>query len=416
MRAARDILPLLPVGPLGDAKAEPSSAVVGQGATIASSAIDKDTEAFIDAFRGLAAFGVLVTHAVDLGIRGAYGQDLTAAPVVWQWAAATVGHGSFLVWGFFVVSGLCIHLSVGRSIGHGGFSWTGYSAARVTRIYPLFLLGLLLAVAVWWLTDHLSGEHPTRPWPQFAASLVSLQILTNTFPAFDPSWSLSNEMIYYFVWPLMLLGFRWRFGAAFRFSIAASLSLAAAIFLLWRVLHRFESSTAVNGLWTVSILFPLWLAGAWLAQNWSALAHRVSRNAWLGAILLCLASELVLAVVKHHEPAQSVIDFTGLSSIPGLVLLFAGARHLRLASFVKAQPLIRWLARFSYPCYVLHMPLLFAANRLLNPRSGVSPAAEPMLRSLLLLMPVLFVLALIGPWLESRAMTWRTAFLAKMRA
>ena len=38
-----------------------------------STRLDQDTEAFIDAFRGLAALGVLVTHSCDLGIRTALG-------------------------------------------------------------------------------------------------------------------------------------------------------------------------------------------------------------------------------------------------------------------------------------------------------------------------------------------------------
>lgn len=377
-----------------------------------STRLDQDTEAFIDAFRGLAALGVLVTHSCDLGIRTALGDDLSGAAVGWQWAAATIGHGSFLVWGFFLVSGLCIHLSIARSSAEADFLWRRYLAARITRIYPLFLLGLALAVAVWWFT----GRAVPLPWKEFCASLLSLQILTNTFPGFDPSWSLSNEMIYYLAWPLVLVRFPRRFGAAFGTSLAASLLIAAAIAVLWKGLHRFETSAAINGVWSVVVLYPVWLCGAWLAANWQTVAPAVTRRVWLGAVPLCLASEIVLAIVKHHEPPQSAIDLCALGSIPGLFLLLAGARHARLTSFERLRPVVRWLGQFSYPCYVLHMPLLAALHFWMLPHLPAGIVAKPLLLSLALLLPVLVSLAMIGPWLERSAMSWRAAFLARFRA
>jgi len=384
-------------------------------AAAAPSTLDKDTEVFIDVFRGLAALGVLVTHACDLGFRSALGSDLTGAPAVWQWAAATLGHGSFLVWGFFLVSGLCIHLSISRSATEPPFPWRRYLAARITRIYPLLLLGLALAVVVWWFTDHLPGAAPL-PWRQLVASLFSLQILTNTFPAFDPSWSLSNEVIYYIVWPLVLVSFPRRLDAAFRFALVASLGSAAVIGVCWKVLHRLEASTVMNGLWSVSILFPVWLCGAWLAGNWRRAAACITPRRWMWAVVLCLVSEIILAIVKHTEPPQSAIDLVGLTSIPGLVLLMAGARHARLAAYPRLKPLARWLGQFSYPCYVLHMPLLAALHHWLIPRLPAQGTGSPLLVSLMLLLPVVAVLAVVGPWLERRAMNWRAAFLERLRA
>ncbi len=69
------------------------------------SRLDEDTETFIDALRGLAALGVLVTHAVDIGIAGVYGNDLLATPLPWRWARASIGHGGFMVWCFLFYPG-----------------------------------------------------------------------------------------------------------------------------------------------------------------------------------------------------------------------------------------------------------------------------------------------------------------------
>lgn len=288
--------------------------------------LDKDSEAFIDAIRGLAALAVLITHCLDFGIRGVYGHDLVNASDAWRWMAASVGHGSFLVWCFFVVSGLCIHLSIMRGTRMGTFKWLSYAAARVSRIYPLFMLGLLLAILVWWFTDDSSGADATHPWPQFFASLFLLHIFTSSFPNFMTSWSLSNEMLYYAAWPILLSFAGWRVSRAIGLAACSSLLLCLLIASLWRVLHRFETSTAVNGLWSVSVLFPLWIGGAWLAENWQRVSQSISRRLWYLSFLLCLAAELLLTWVKYHQQSQAVIDFTGLAALPGLLILLAGAR------------------------------------------------------------------------------------------
>ncbi len=375
--------------------------------------LDKDSEAFIDATRGLAALTVLITHSLDFGIRGVYGHDLANAPPSWRWMAASIGHGSFLVWCFFVVSGLCIHLSIRRGTQMGAFNWRSYAAARVSRIYPLFMLGLLLAILVWWFTDDFSGAAATRPWPQFFASLLSLQIFTNSFPNFMTSWSLSNEMLYYAAWPILLSLVGWRASRAIGLAAVSSLLICLLIILLWRVLHRFETSTAVNGLWSVSVLFPLWVGGAWLAENWQRVSQSVSRRLWYLSFLLCLAAELLLTWVKYHQRSQAVIDFTALAALPGLIILLAGARHARLSSHPRLQPLFGWLGQFSYPCYILQMPLLVLQLRLVIPHLPDVTTSHPFARAAMLLLPTLLLLAFIGPWLERLTMGWRSRFLSQ---
>lgn len=375
--------------------------------------LDKDSDAFIDAARGLAALAVLITHSLDFGIRGVYGHDLVDAPEIWRWLAASVGHGSFLVWCFFVVSGLCIHLSIMRGSQMGAFNWRSYAAARITRIYPLFMLGLLLAILVWWFTDDFSGADATRPWPQFFASLLSLHIFTSSFPNFMTSWSLSNEMLYYAAWPILLSLVGWRVSRAIGLAAVSSLLVCLLIALLWRVLHRFETSAAVNGLWSVSVLFPLWIGGAWLAENWQRVSQSVSRRLWCLSFLLCLAAELLLAWVKYHQQSQAVIDFTGLAALPGLLILLAGARHARLSSHPRLRPWIGWLGQFSYPCYILQMPLLVLQLRLVIPHLSDAATSHPFARAAVLLLPTLLLLAFVGPWLERLIMAWRSKFLSQ---
>lgn len=379
----------------------------------ARTTIDAHTAVFIDVLRGLAAFGVLVTHGVDIGIRGALGADLQHASTAWKWIAATLGHGSLLVWCFFVISGLCIHDSIARSMSEGRLHWGRYAVARITRIYPLFLLGLAFALGVWWITGHAHGE--ALPWKPLVASLLSLQILTNTFPAFDPSWSLSNEMIYYFIWPVSFIALGGRDKRAFNHSLTFSLAGAAVIFIAWRVFHRFEESTLAAGLWSVLILYPLWLWGARLATKGGPAGVRMSRALWQLSIPLCLISEAVLAYAKYRNSPQWVIDFSGITAIPGLAMLIGGAHHLKLASKDWLRPIAQWLGQFSYPCYVLHMQMMVLIESFVVPKLGGAFVSSPILHSSIVVLPPALSLAAIGPWLERKTMGWRSWVLARMK-
>ena len=54
------------------------------------STIDPHSAVFIDVLRGLAALGMLITHGVDLGLRGALGADLSHASTGWRWVGRMI--------------------------------------------------------------------------------------------------------------------------------------------------------------------------------------------------------------------------------------------------------------------------------------------------------------------------------------
>ena len=193
-----------------------------------------------------------------------------------------------------------------------------------------------------------------------------------------------------------------------------SLAGAAGIFILWKVFHRFEQSTFVAGLWSLLVLYPLWLWGARLASKGGPPGVRMNRALWSLSIPLCLISGAVLAVAKFHDSPQWVVDFAGITSIPGLAMLIGGAHHLRLASKDWLRPIAAWLGQFSYPCYVLHLQLMILIERLVVPKLGDEFIHHPVLHSACLIIPTFFSLALVGPWLERKTMGWRSGVLSRL--
>lgn len=375
--------------------------------------MDKDSELFIDALRGVAAVMVLVAHGIMLALRGVYGTDPTQMPEGWRWLLASFGFGGFWVWAFFVISGLCIQQSVARSAERGTYTWGGYLAARVTRIYPLFLLGLALAVGGWWITDGYAGRVPSFPWVSFVASFVMLQLFTQPFPSFAPSWSLTNEMAYYLMWPL---GLKLAGGSSRRAVILlGSWALAAAAILaaFWKMAQLGRDDSLLVPLWGLSALFVIWLAGAWLGTEWARFRAWSGRGAWQGSWIWLAAVWCLVAVLQYRQSRAAFMMVAAYLAIPGFVVLIAGGGLARLNVSARVKAFAGWLGLLSYPCYILHKPLMWMTDTLLIPLLQGPLASMPAIRIAVLIFPSLLLVSLIGPILERGVMDWRRRLLTR---
>lgn len=382
------------------------------------SRIDRGTELFIDALRGIAALMVFGTHAVDLAISRVYGWGLNENPTAWRLVRAVFGTGEHWVWCFFVVSGFCIQLSIARGLREGSFRLWPYIVARVSRIYPLYLVGLVLAIVTVQLVPSIGGYDGSPQIRQLLASLVSLQIFTNTYPAYGPSWSLSCEMIYYGAWPFLLIVAGRRVDWAVKLGMTGSFCLVGGIFFVWALAghHQIDERAFVDGLWTLGTLFPLWLAGAWLANHWSWYSETVTVRSWrVGMALLSLAAVFQIAL-KYLQYPQWSIHVAAWLALPGIFLIIAGGRHAKLQNASpKWAAICRWLGQFSYPCYILHVQMMELVDSF---GMNLVPEAfqnQVVVRIGMYLVVVLPVLALFGPPVERRLMKWRSDFLSRQK-
>jgi peptidoglycan/LPS O-acetylase OafA/YrhL len=374
--------------------------------------VDSSTELFIDALRGIAALMVLLSHSVDLAISQVHGWEFGENPPFWRAVRATLGTGEYWVWCFFVLSGFCIHLSIARSLREGRFRFFPYALARVSRIYPLYLIGLALAIVTYELVPDLGGYDGHVPVRQFWASLMSLQILTNTFPGFAQSWSLSCEMIYYAIWPALLWVAKGSESKALKTGFFGSFVLAAGIFILWEVYHTLEGRASVDGVWTLAVLFILWLAGAGLSISWDTLSAATTLRRWHAGMGIVLAAVGLLAVMRYQQYPSWTTHVAAWTAMPGMVLIIAGARHFRLNSAPEwAQSACRWLGLFSYPCYILHDQLLLLLDHYVEPLLPAYVLTQPILRAGLYIAIIVPPLMLAGPSMERYFMSWRARWL-----
>ncbi|MBX6312771.1 MAG: acyltransferase [Isosphaeraceae bacterium] len=314
----------------------------------------------IDICRGLFAYLVVVAHAMELAwvVHPDVAPRMSPATLdLWK---RTVGTGGYWVMGFFVLSGYCIQLSVGRLRAAGRFPLRYYLAARLSRILPLYYLALLFVV---WTERLIAWDRPGY-WPNgingsvLIAQFLGLQGLTQTYGSFAPSWSITNELFYYLIYGLLVCLPLGKPDRPAWLGVALCVAVAGAMQAVYALGLRTPWVLAVG------LLFGLglnWFLGALVALHLEALrgsrAIRMLARAWpLGLVLA--------ACLRFDEHIQGLVLPCGLAF--GLLLVrFGPCEEAGPATATWRSSLARLLGLSSYPTYLFHGPVLMLAAAIL---------------------------------------------------
>lgn len=280
-----------------------------------------------NALRGVAALGVVCFHLRRGWFPGAYlAVDL-----------------------FFVLSGFVLAFAHDDQFA-GGLTWGRFLAQRVIRLWPLYALGVAIAV----VSAAVAGDRSL--W-----STAPLQILflpaqpgpghAPLYPLDVPAWSLMFELGVNAAWAIF---WRWLRGVGLAIAIAA-----AGFGLLAMIIH--QGSGDVGSFWsTVGAGVPRavfgFLLGVGLFRLRLTRTPKVTMIGWGG---LCGALGCILML-----PLAGTLR-TGFDA--GFDLVLSPAVILA-ASIVEpprpAIPFSEWLGAISYPIYAVHWPLIQAFEAL----------------------------------------------------
>lgn len=272
----------------------------------------------LDTIRLAAALIVAMSHGMLIPPR--IYMDAGSSFVFWSGVAGNMlANGPAAVAVFFVLSGLCIHLSR-EAVERNPLL---FIARRMVRIgIPLFAM-ILLAMLV-------GGD----------AMDLEQGVL----------WSIYCEIAYYVSYPLLLVARRrWGLERVLWFSIAVSIILVLT--------HRPVPRMWEYGLATALICYPLWIMGAMLAEHVPTIKPCPSRHLWTWRIGMPVAAACC-AVARHFEWANSLPAITyaviGALSVPFL------RQEIAHAKAVPPRPLTEKLGKASYSLYLVHIvPLIF---------------------------------------------------------
>ena len=294
---------------------------------------------------------------------------------------------------FFVLSGYAIGLAT-RSYPPVTRAATGaYAFRRMARIVPLYAFSLAWTAALGLIYGYNGAAFTLRTLLGNAVFLqTSLEAKGYWFEPFGrngPYWSLSYEVFFYLILPVVLLVVRPRpvLGLGARGQLLA-LGLAGLGISL--VANQLAPSPFSNflGLWVV------WLVG-YVAVD----LERSRRAVALVAVPVVLTG---LGFIVLRELGRSSATLTDAFSGTVLALAFALAaiwgRWDQFAVLKAARRafviLFGRIGKGSYALYLLHYPLLLAVRTEL----GDTDAGIPGLVALFVLLPI-FIL-LFCPWLE----------------
>lgn len=293
----------------------------------------------LTSLRFVAALYVLLFHT----LREAFGLHTGAA-------VRLIGAGYVSVSFFFTLSGYIlayVYLSQGKAIDKGRF-WL----ARVARIYPVFLLTMLLdfPFAVLDRLDHLSLSRAIEKVAGgFFVECLMLQAWHINWRVLDPpNWSLSVETFFYLLFPFLGVVL-WRRRTSHLFSTVA---------VIW-LLGMGASSLALHfGADEKAVMFnpilhaPEFVGGIVLLlwqQRTTLPLTRLSPY-----LLLAAAGGFLIAVFAG---APHVLMNNGLLlPVFALLILAASSGHAAIATMLSSRPTVE-LGRASYALYLIHVPL-----------------------------------------------------------
>jgi peptidoglycan/LPS O-acetylase OafA/YrhL len=389
--------------------------------------------------RFLAAFSVLLAHGLSATVAN---NEPPTGVVLWLMQAS--GFGMTL---FFVLSGFVIHYNYARLVTDGrlrglaSFFW-----ARFARLYPLFLLMMLVYVLVsqrhvaYWSGRPEDINAIFQALPYFLLSIQSwIYKLIDGGALIDairggspPTWSISTEWFFYLAYPLV----------AWFILRARTPAIILLVVGIWCVLWTSFSTALYDrtpqiDAWAVGYFGPIagtqnhedsfvrWLLyvspylrigefvlGAITAQLYIALQRRdVTRreNTLGGAMFWAAALSVLLVTYLEYSPDVPMTIFRKMNMnfalAPSVALLvFCAARYQSAASrLLTSRPAIA-LGEASYSIYLVHSIVLISAVKLTG--SVVHGTAYNVLKLVVLMAIVVAVSLLLYTYYEAPARQW----------
>ena len=247
---------------------------------------------------------------------------------------------------FFLISGFCIHYP--NTLSDSKPCWKIYFKRRFWRIYPTYLIAILLTSVISYFCHIQWGDIDWNFERILRVATVSQnyppgngQFLTN------PSlWTIPLEIEFYVLYPLA-------FFCILKFGFFTLLILSVGFSVLGIYLTKI-------GLHWVSFtslfLWPSWLLGAWIAS-----LHRESKLSKLKILPVSsiLILFLIIALASRLQKWEEWTQYAGWTGFYfALFLVFLrfekSISRRRENLFFKS---LAWLGKISFSLYLIHFPL-----------------------------------------------------------
>lgn len=311
----------------------------------------------IDGLRAVAVGVVLLFHAFPARLPGGF-----------------VGVDVFFVISGYLISGIILAAHADRR-----FTFAGFYARRIKRLFPALAVVLATLLAAGWFLLYADDYSRLGRHAAAGAAFVSNVAFWREASYFDVAanlkpllhlWSLGVEEQFYLVWPIMLIAAaRWKRG-----PLAATLAIGTVSFLLAIYTVRIDRTPAFYAPWN---RFWELLAGATLAcieadAALDAFLKRLVSTPWVSNIAATIGALAIAAGVWLIDSTRVFPGLWVMLPVGGTFLLIAaGSQAWVNRTLLSLRPVV-FIGLISYPLYLWHWPLLSLAHIL----AGDIPAAS----------------------------------------
>lgn len=323
---------------------------------------------FLDRLRGVSILLVFLIHAV----RATFGEEqlpwqglvknFSEPPGGWSfYLLYPLTYGYIGVAMFFVISGFCIHLSFTKDP-----LWTNFFVKRFFRIYPPYLITLLIVVIIQGTGVFDALLH---------AGLVHNFLPSTLYTISGSFWSIAVEAQLYLIYPLVYF-----IGSKSNWKLA--LLATGMVELLIRGTNGFAFFYETEGLSTAISFSPF---GFWVSWSLGAyLADRLLRKELSKYSPLVVGLVIGLIIVCGFFKPLTVLVFP-LSALATMMVMANNLTRTNDSFFGNA---LRFLGACSYSFYLWHFFILRKWSLGLQ----IAGIKEPILLFLLTLPSYVFIL------------------------
>ena len=301
-----------------------------------------------------------------------YGQSIFPANISFLFENVTAG--PIAVGYFYVLSGFIMAIAYYQpeQQNQKPISKKKYWLARFARIYPVYLLALLLIVAAKFkgLAEH---------WQELPLHLALLQSWIPGYPITlnTPGWSLSVEAFFYLCFPFLLI-WVYKLGTKSLAIFTVVLWLATQTILLTllnsseyapkSLLHDF---IYYNPLMHLNSFVAGLLCGIYLKRNPS------TKKQQQNSLWLMLSFTLIFILIWSRPHLESVLDIklaytNGLLAPAFLLFIVLLARHKGIITKIFSYSWLILLGEASYSLYILQKPVHGIYDKLIVPRISLA--------------------------------------------
>lgn len=343
-------------------------------ATVASAPrTEPDSIPALTSLRFFAAFAVVVLHYRDL---------LGEIP---PWLLRGIVGGQYGVTFFFILSGFILTYKYQSwfSTGVSDTSYWRFQRFRLARVYPIYLLGLLLDTPWHLLERYQAGqlaEVAQTYWASWLLNLIGLQswVPSQPFAMFwnTPAWSVAAEFFFYATFPFVTVmltrHIRSAWGLITAFFAVITLGTLLYAFVIHAMVYRLNASSQTQ--YIVMVYNPLlryseFLAGCLSGQYFlrtrgqlyyagSALFEsRKARDAITVVCLLLIAARIWWPDYTGPSAQRWLADVSMKYTVfilPFSALIIAIAAGPTWLGRLLNQPVLILLGEASYALYIIH--------------------------------------------------------------